>query len=255
MAGAARAQLVVYSTDFSADGYSQTSVAVVFDDGTTTATDEWFGSTNGIGISGGDLTLANDTPNRFRGSGVWLDATGWAAGTVTVEVDVANFVAGADTTLIFQAYAATGVDATNTVSLDLHGNAASTGDPMATGTATISTLGAQQTITADGTDVPFTFTYNGTDDFVALTFAQVNVADGTEFGSAELDDLSVTVTPDIGKVLKGDVNQSGTVDFADIPPFISVLQAGTFQAEADCDCNEVVDFSDIPVFISILQGN
>ena len=109
MAGAASAQLV-YSTDFSADGYSQTSVAVVFDDGSTTATDEWFGSTNDMGISGGDLTFANPTQNRFRGSGVWLDATGWAAGPVTVEVDVANYVAGADTNLIFQAYAATGVD-------------------------------------------------------------------------------------------------------------------------------------------------
>ena len=87
MAGAARAQLVVYSTDFSADGYSQTSVAVVFDDGTTTVTDEWFGSTNGIGISGGDLTLANDTQNRFRGSGVWLDATGWAGCQTLIDLD------------------------------------------------------------------------------------------------------------------------------------------------------------------------
>ena len=83
----------------------------------------------------------------------------------------------------------------------------------------------------------------------------INGVDSFEFGSVDLDDLSVTVTPDIGKVLKGDVNQSGTVYFADIPPFISVLQVGSFQPEADCDCNEVVNFSDIPVFISILQGN
>ena len=193
MAGAARAQLVVYSTDFSAAGYSQTSVAVVFDDGTTTATDEWFGSTNGIGISGGDLTLANDTQNRFRGSGVWLDATGWAAGTVTVEVDVANYVAGADTNLIFQAYAATGVDAANSVSLDLHGSVAAGAQPVATGTAAISALGSEQTITANGTDVAFTFTYNGTDDFVGLTFVQVNAIGGSAFGSADIDNLTVTV--------------------------------------------------------------
>ena len=192
MAPVARAQLV-YSTDFSADGYSQTSVAVVFDDSTTTATNEWFGSTNGIGIGGGDLTLANDTQNRYRGSGVWLDAAGWAAGLVTVEVDVANYVAGADTNLIFQAYAATGVDAANSVSLDLHGSVASGAQPVATGTAAISALGSEQTITANGTDVAFTFTYNGTDDFVGLTFVQVNAIGGSAFGSADIDNLTVTV--------------------------------------------------------------
>ena len=56
-----------------------------------------------------------------------------------------------------------------------------------------------------------------------------------------------------GMTLKGDVNMSGTVDFADIGPFIAVLQGGGFQAEADCDCSLEVDFADIPVFISILQ--
>jgi len=254
MAGSARAQLV-YSTDFDIT-YNDGNGAFVLGGATPdVVAEDWFGSRNGVGVFGGDLNFGNTAAFRFRGSGVWLDATDWAAGLVTVEIDVANYVAGADTDIIFQAYAATGVDATNSVSLDLHGGLTAGSDPMANGTATLSKLGAEQTITGNGTDVPFTFTYNGTDEFVALTFVQVNAEDGTEFGSAELDDLSVTVTPDIGKVLKGDVNQSGTVDFADIPPFISVLQAGTFQAEADCDCNEVVDFSDIPVFISILQGN
>ena len=54
--------------------------------------------------------------------------------------------------------------------------------------------------------------------------------------------------------LKGDVDLSGTVDFADIGPFIAVLQGGMFQAEADCDCSTVVDFADIPAFIAILQA-
>ena len=54
--------------------------------------------------------------------------------------------------------------------------------------------------------------------------------------------------------LKGDVDLSGTVDFADIPAFIAVLQGGGIQAEADCDCNSVVDFSDIPAFIAVLQN-
>ena len=257
MAEGAQAQLV-YSTDFE-PAYNNGSGAFVLGGATPDVmAEDWFGSSNGVGVGGETgsrvLTFGNATQNRFRGSGVWLDTTGWAAGTVTVEVDVANFVAGADTTLIFQAYAATGVDATNTVSLDLHGNAASTGDPMATGTATISTLGDEQTITANGTDVAFTFTYNGTDDFVALTFAQVNVAAGTAFGSADLDDLSVTVTSDTG-ALKGDVNMDGMVTFFDISPFIQVLAAMGFQAEADVNCDGEVNFLDIQPFIDILAGN
>lgn len=58
----------------------------------------------------------------------------------------------------------------------------------------------------------------------------------------------------IVNVLKGDVNMDGDVDFADIPPFIAVLQTGVFQAEADCDCNTVITFADIPAFIAILQN-
>ncbi len=81
-------------------------------------------------------------------------------------------------------------------------------------------------------------------------------ADGSNSNSGSLfiDDTSIIGSLVAGDALKGDVDLSGVVDFADIPPFISVLQQGIFQAEADCDCNGVVDFADIPVFISILQG-
>jgi hypothetical protein len=54
--------------------------------------------------------------------------------------------------------------------------------------------------------------------------------------------------------LKGDVDLSETVDFSDIPAFITVLQSGIFQAEADCDCSGEVNFDDIPAFITILQA-
>ncbi len=63
-----------------------------------------------------------------------------------------------------------------------------------------------------------------------------------------------TVTTTSGGALKGDVDLDGAVTFADIAPFIAVLQAGAFQAEADIDCNMQVDFADIPAFIAILQG-
>ena len=66
----------------------------------------------------------------------------------------------------------------------------------------------------------------------------------------------ITITPaDMEEeALKGDVDLSGEVNFADIGPFIGALQGGMFQAEADCDCSLEVDFADIPAFIGILQA-
>ena len=54
--------------------------------------------------------------------------------------------------------------------------------------------------------------------------------------------------------LKGDVDLSGAVSFSDIFAFISVLQSGIYQAEADTNSDTVVNFLDIPSFIAILQG-
>ena len=81
-------------------------------------------------------------------------------------------------------------------------------------------------------------------------------------GSFDLDNNNSTVhainglqiVGDFPPLLKGDVDTDGDVDFDDIVPFIAVLQAGVFRAEADCDCNTVVDFADIPAFIAILQS-
>ena len=63
--------------------------------------------------------------------------------------------------------------------------------------------------------------------------------------------LTVTLGPPVTIIL-GDINQDGVVDDSDILAFISVLQSGEFQAEADIDLNGVVDFADIPAFIEIL---
>ena len=68
-----------------------------------------------------------------------------------------------------------------------------------------------------------------------------------------ISEVTLEATTEMVTIIKGDVNMSGMVDFADIGPFIAVLQGGMFQAEADCDCSTVVDFGDIPVFIAILQ--
>ena len=50
----------------------------------------------------------------------------------------------------------------------------------------------------------------------------------------------------------GDVNQSGAVNFLDIPAFIGVITGGGFQIEADINKDGAVDFLDIPLFIDLL---
>ena len=69
-----------------------------------------------------------------------------------------------------------------------------------------------------------------------------------------LGDPGVLSINPVDPVLLGDVNMDGVVDFFDIQPFIDVLAAQTFQAEADIDGNMVVDFFDIQPFIDILAG-
>lgn len=183
---------VVYSTDFDVS-YSGTTGSTSFD-GTTIAPESWFGSSNDVGISGGEMSFSNSTQNRFRGSVVWLDTSTWgdAAATVTVEFDVTSFTAGADTAIIFQAYAANDLGDANTVGLDLHGSYGNVG-VTSTGTASIAQIGGDQTITSAGNDQTLTFAYNGTDDYIALVFAQNNALSGSAFGAATLDNLSVVI--------------------------------------------------------------
>ena len=65
------------------------------------------------------------------------------------------------------------------------------------------------------------------------------------FGSATIGNVPLP--------LIGDVNQNSIVTFLDIQPFISLLIAGQFQVEADCDFDGVVSFFDIDDFIDILE--
>ena len=71
-------------------------------------------------------------------------------------------------------------------------------------------------------------------------------------GNAVINAFSLSVTSNSDETLLGDVNLDGVVNFLDIPPFISLLIDGEFQAEADCDESGDVTFMDIPVFIGLL---
>lgn len=65
--------------------------------------------------------------------------------------------------------------------------------------------------------------------------------------------LNVSATS-TGGVLLGDVDLNGVVNFLDIAPFIAILSANGFQAEADINGDGVVNFLDIASFIGILSG-
>ena len=208
MAGSTQASLV-YSTDFNDgvdpfpySGGGNGSVFVLGGDSPNVVAEQWFGSNNGAGIGGGDLTFNVSADNRYRASGFWLDTAELmlAEGQVTVEIDVMDFVAGTNgAEFFFQPYAATGVDETNSVSLILHNGASGFGgSPTANpddGTATINAIGDRQAITGDGTDLPFTFQFNGTDQFIGLVFAALNPNTGAGNnpigGSVNIDNLTV----------------------------------------------------------------
>ena len=55
--------------------------------------------------------------------------------------------------------------------------------------------------------------------------------------------------------LLGDANLDGSVNFLDIAPFIGILSAGDFLAEADVNQDGSVNFLDISPFVDLLSGS
>ncbi len=55
-------------------------------------------------------------------------------------------------------------------------------------------------------------------------------------------------------ILLGDTNLDGSIDLLDVSPFVDVLSAGSYQAEADIDCNGEVNLLDVAPFIDLLTG-
>ena len=87
----------------------------------------------------------------------------------------------------------------------------------------------------------------------AILFGSPSGSGGNDSQASYLQNASIFAGVG-GTRLKGDADMDGDVDFADIPAFIAILQAGMFVAEADVDCNMAVEFADIPAFIMTLQN-
>ena len=82
-----------------------------------------------------------------------------------------------------------------------------------------------------------------------VTFIDGQVLQNTPF------DGTIIVGRPADDILLGDVNRSGTVDFADLSPFLSLLSSGEFQAEADVNESGTVDFADLSPFLSLLASS
>ncbi len=55
-------------------------------------------------------------------------------------------------------------------------------------------------------------------------------------------------------ILLGDVNTDGVVNLLDVAPFVDLLTAGQFQAEADINQDQAVNLLDVTPFVEILSG-
>ena len=109
-----------------------------------------------------------------------------------------------------------------------------------------------ETFVREGADVPLALVER---DVVISTNSRLifsTPASDPDSGGIIIDSVSVICVQAVP--LLGDVNLDGSVTFADIAPFIAILQGGTFLAEADVNQDGVVDFADIPAFIAILQA-
>ena len=112
-------------------------------------------------------------------------------------------------------------------------------------------------------DVDLSNVFSGTSNVSFNEIVSVEAGDRVEFtvftGPQGTDQgfdgtalrASITTVPQ--PPILGDVNLDGAVNFFDIAPFIAVLSAQEFQAEADVDLNGEVNFFDIAPFIDILS--
>jgi hypothetical protein len=194
MGGAVAQATTVYTENFDAADFTVESRDPIELGGAKPAIDtgEWMGSHADAAMTTAlDLSQV-DSKNRFRGGAVWLDTAGWAVGTVTVKFDVSNWAAGVNGSAYYQTLTATGVDAANSVSIDLSAGPYGAAFAQA-GTAVIS-AGAQNVVAGNGTQ-SFTFNYTGAEQYVGLLFGVVSgTENGDQTGAMSVDNLTVTTT-------------------------------------------------------------
>jgi hypothetical protein len=90
------------------------------------------------------------------------------------------------------------------------------------------------------------------DEFANLEACTKISADGTKIIGHNLFAGAWILTID---VLRGDVNGDGAVNLLDVDPFVGLLTAGDYLAEADINEDGVVNLLDVDPFVDLLSGN
>jgi hypothetical protein len=184
---------VVFSENFDGQTYNVLTEAYFGGPTPDVSTNEWFGGLNVI-MDNDKLELERPARDKSRGAAIWLDSSEWDAGTVTVEVDILDYAAGeASSVAYFEAYYANGVDASNWVMMDLHNATGS--DPVIASSAgaTIGKIGDRNMITANATDVTFTFGFTGQENIALVFYGEATV---DYMPTYSVDNLTVTTIPE-----------------------------------------------------------
>ena len=89
----------------------------------------------------------------------------------------------------------------------------------------------------------------------AITEFMIDEDPASSVGFGAGGTVRYTVTYDFTILLTlGDVNLDGVVDLLDVAPFVALLNAGGYQAEADVNQDGVFDLLDVAPFVELLSG-
>ena len=91
---------------------------------------------------------------------------------------------------------------------------------------------------------------NGTPSGISQLRIEKGLSGVSETSSVIIDNISNSMI----RVLKGDINQDGTVNLLDVQPFVDLLALGTFQNEADINDDSEVNLLDVAGFVSLLSN-
>ena len=177
---------IVYTEDFNPAVVPDATGSTNFVDFNASADEYWIGPLNRVDYSG-NLTVSIDG-TKGRGAVVWLDASSWVGSSATIAFDVSDYTGAGSEDPYFQAYYANDVSAGNLAQFDVHEALGADLRTSTTGSATMSTAGAKNVITANGTGLSFSFD-TADADWIALAFYSTG-------DIASFDNISLSVVPE-----------------------------------------------------------
>ncbi|MEM9411489.1 MAG: glycoside hydrolase family 44 protein, partial [Planctomycetota bacterium] len=99
------------------------------------------------------------------------------------------------------------------------------------------------------------FVYGMNDRSNIRQLSNTVVADGQIGITLEPYSITMLEMEDTTSILLGDINLDGVVNLLDVQPFVNLLSASQFQAEADMNGDGTVNLLDIDGFVDAISGN